>query len=103
MLRDGMYLPTVIPVPTTSTNVISEFETQLLAYKGMRIWQIQTRLRVQPYRTSRGRTVSQLAPRLKTASSHLSLKDGQALNGKIVSTFNAWVAANQMAPEIPVE
>ena len=103
ILREGMYLPTVIPIPTTSTNIMSEFETQLLAYKGMRIWQIETRLRVQPYRTSRGRTVSQIAPRLKSASSSLDLKTGHKLNTQIVSTFNRWIADNLMAPEIPVE
>ena len=56
--QQGRLLPTVIQAPRTSVESLAGYEAGLLAERGLRLWQVVTRLRLKVKTTGNGRSVA---------------------------------------------
>ena len=97
-LRAGFYLPTVIPVPVTSVDVVKKYQTTLLAMRGKMLWDVVTRLYLEPYTTRGGFTVARLAPRVYTWDLPYAGTKLAETAGQLVGQFRREV--KQMGPAV---
>lgn len=84
VLRESMYLPTLIQVPPTSINELDRYETAVMSHWGKRLFQVGTRFGLAPYTTTTGRTVSRIALRAKSRESGLNIDTGSKIEISLI-------------------